>query len=166
MNEKFLLDPPLSPKNTTPEERKTLDESYVRLSEDNTDNLLGYLYEMGFDNDDALYELNNITDFYDNLPETLTLYRVVFAGSRNEIDTQYPGSHYAMNKKDLLDSHYTSLRGSSYGDNCYVIKVKAQKQLIDSYESIKNNILYPNEKEITLKNKGFGVDVIEITQVD
>jgi hypothetical protein len=166
LNEKFLLDPPLSPKNPTIEDRETLDESYIRLSEDNTDNLLGYLYEMGFDNDDALYQLNDITDFYDNLPETLTLYRVVFAGSKDEIDTQYPGSHYATNKNDLLDSHYTSLRDSSYGDNCYVIKVKAQKQLIDSYESIKNNILYPNEQEITLKNKGFGVDVIEIMQVN
>ena len=166
LNEKFLLDPPLSPKNPTIEDRETLDESYIRLSEDNTDNLLGYLYEMGFDNDDALYQLNDITDFYDNLPETLTLYRMVFAGSKDEIDTQYPGSHYATNKNDLLDSHYTSLRDSSYGDNCYVIKVKAQKQLIDSYESIKNNILYPNEQEITLKNKGFGVDVIEIMQVN
>ena len=166
LNEKFLLDPPLSPKNPTIEDRETLDESYIRLSEDNTDNLLGYLYEMGFDNDDALYQLNDITDFYDNLPETLTLYRVVFAGSKDEIDTQYPGSHYATNKNDLLDSHYTSLRDSSYGDNCYVIKVKAQKQLINSYESIKNNILYPNEQEITLKNKGFGVDVIEIMQVN
>lgn len=166
LNEKFLLDPPLSPKNPIEQDKETLDESYIRLSEDNTDNLLGYLYEMGFDNDDALYELNDITDFYDNLPETLTLYRVVFAGSKDEIDTQYPGSHYATNKNDLLDSHYTSLRDASYGDNCYVIKVKAQKQLIDNYESIKNNILYPNEQEITLKNKGFGVDVIEIMQVN
>ena len=166
LNEKFLLDPPLSPKNITISDRETLDESYIRLSEDNTDNLLGYLYEMGFDNDDALYELNDITDFYDNLPETIALYRIVFADSKEEIDTQYPGSHFAMDKKDLLDSHYTSLRGSSYGDNCYVIKVKAQKQLIDNYESIKNNILYPNEQEITLKNKGFGVDVIEITPVN
>lgn len=166
LNEKFLLDPPLSPKNITISDRETLDESYIRLSEDNTDNLLGYLYEMGFDNDDALYELNDITDFYDNLPETISLYRIVFADSKEEIDTQYPGSHFAMDKKDLLDSHYTSLRGSSYGDNCYVIKVKAQKQLIDNYESIKNNILYPNEQEVTLKNKGFGVDVIEITPVN
>ena len=166
LNEKFLLDPPLSPKNQTIEDKETLDESYIRLSEDNTDNLLGYLYEMGFDNDDALYQLNDITDFYDNLPETIILYRIVFAGTKDEIDTQYPGSHFAMDKKDLLDSHYTSLRDSSYGDNCYVIKVKAQKQLIDNYESIKNNILYPNEQEITLKNKGFGVDVIEIMQVN
>ena len=121
---------------------------------------------MGFENDDAMYKLNNITDFYDNLPETLTLYRIVFADSEDEIDTQYPGNHYSMNKKNLIDSHYGSLRDSSYGENPYMIKVKVQKQLIDFYESIKNNILYPNEQEVTLKNKGFGADIIEITPIN
>jgi hypothetical protein len=94
------------------------------------------------------------------------LYRFVFADSEDEIDTQYPGSHYSMNKQNLVDSHYQSLRDSSYGDNPFLIKVKAQKQMIDFYESIKNNILYPNEEEITLKNKGFGVDVIEIMPIN
>ena len=152
-------------KNLLKKSKESLDESYIRLSEDNTDNLLGCLYEMGFDNDEAMYELNNITDYYDNLPENLTLYRIIFAGSKDEIDVQYPGSHYSMNKKDLLKNHYGSLRDSSYGDKCFIIKVKTQKQLIDTYESIKNNILYPNEQEITLKNKGFGAKVIEITQI-
>jgi hypothetical protein len=169
LNEKYLLDPPLQPKNVEPEkldEGYLIKESYVRLTEDNTDNLLGYLYEMGFENDDAMYELNTITDFYDNLPNTLTLYRIVFADSEEEIDTQYPGNHYSMNKKNLTDSHYGSLRDSSYGENPYLIKVKVQKQLIDFYESIKNNILYPNEQEVTLKNKGFGADIIEITPIN
>jgi len=142
-----------------------LSETFIKLTEDNTDNLLGYLYEMGFENDDAMYELNNITDFYDNLPNTLILYRIVFSDSEDEIDTQYPGNHYSMNKKNLTDSHYGSLRDSSYGSKPFVIKVKVQKQLIDFYESIKNNILYPNEEEITLKNKGFGADIIEIMPV-
>lgn len=166
LNEKFLLDPPLSPKNITISDRETLDESYIRLSGDNTDNLLGYLYEMGFDNDDALYQLNDLTDYYDMIPERLTLYRLVFADSEEEIDKQYPGNHYSLRKSHLLDSHYTSLRDSSYGENCYLIKVKAQKNMIDFYDTIKNNILYPNEQEVTLKNKGFGVDVIEITPVN
>jgi len=38
--------------------------------------------------------------------------------------------------------------------------------MIDFYESIKNNILYPNEIEITLLNKGFGAEIVSITQVD
>jgi hypothetical protein len=142
-----------------------LSETFIKLTEDNTDNLLGYLYEMGFENDDAMYELNNITDFYDNLPNTLILYRIVFADTEEEVDTQYPGNHYSMNKKNLIDSHYNSLRDSSYGSKPFVIKVKVQKQLIDFYESIKNNILYPNEEEVTLKNKGFGADIIEIMPV-
>jgi len=169
LNEKYLLDPPLQPKNINPDsinESYTIKENYVRLTEDNTDNLLGYLYEMGFENDDAMYELNNITDYYDNLPETLTLYRIVFADTEEEVDTQYPGPQYVMNYKNLLDSHYGSLRNSSYGSEPFIIKVKAQKQLIDFYESIKNNILYPNEEEITLKNKGFGADIIEITPIN
>ena len=152
-------------KNLLKKTKSKLDEGYVKLTEDNTDNLLGCLYEMGFDNDEAMYELNNITEYYDNLPNNLTLYRILFAGSEDEIDVQYPGPHYSMNKKDLLKNHYTSLRDSSYGDKCFIIKVKTQKQLIDTYESIKNNILYPNEQEITLKNKGFGAKVIEITQI-
>jgi hypothetical protein len=162
LNEKFLLDPPLQPKNVKPEEDNLLGEGYIRLSEDNTDNLLGCLYEMGFDNDEAMYELNHLTDFYDNLPEMLTLYRVVFADDEKSIDLQYPGSHYSMNKRNLIDSHYGSLNDSSYGSKGYLITVKVQKQLIDFYESIKNNILYPNEQEITLKNKGFGAEVIKV----
>lgn len=153
-------------KNLLKKSKDNLDESFIRLTADNTDNLLGCLYEMGFDNDDALYELNTITNFYEKLPEELILYRIVFAGSKNEIDRQYPGSHYSINKKELINNHYGSLRDSSYGDKCFIIKVKAQKQLIDNYESIKNNILYPNEQEITLKNKGFGAEIIKIMQVD
>jgi len=152
-------------KNLLKKTKDKIDESYVKLTEDNTDNLLGCLYEMGFDNDEAMYELNNITDFYDNLPETLTLYRILFAGSKDEIDVQYPGSHYSMNKKDLLKNHYGSLRDSSYGNNAYLIKLKAQKQLIDVYESIKNNILYPNEQEVTLMNKGFGAVILNVGPV-
>jgi hypothetical protein len=38
--------------------------------------------------------------------------------------------------------------------------------MIDFYESIKNNILYPGEKEITLKDKGFGAKIVEIMPVN
>jgi hypothetical protein len=32
-------------------------------------------------------------------------------------------------------------------------------------ETLENNILYPNENEITLKNKGKGVDIISIKKI-
>jgi len=140
-------------------------ESFIRLTPDETKNLIQSLNEMGFDGEDAEYELNNLINYYDELPKKLNLYRIVFANSIDEIDTQCAGSHYSDNKQNLISSHYSSLRDSSYGENPYLIEVKAEKQMIDFFESIKNNILYPNEEEITLKNKGFGVEVIQIIPV-
>jgi hypothetical protein len=40
--------------------------------------------------------------------------------------------------------------------------VDAPKSLIDVKTTMDNNALYPNEKEITLKNKGKGVKIISI----
>ena len=171
LNEKFLLDPPLQPKQFSNEEitegfnKTIITENFVRLSEKETKNLIDSLIEMGFDEEDAEYELNNLINYYDNLSNKLTLYRIVFSDSSDTIDTQYPGSHYSMNKKNLIDSHYSSLRDSSYGENPYLIQVVAEKQMIDFFESIKNNILYPNEEEITIKNKGFGVNILKIVPV-
>lgn len=124
LNQKFLLDPPLQQKKQSLDEQHIINEGFVKLSDDNIDNLLGYLYEMGFDNDDAMYELNNLIDFYDNLPKTITLYRIVFADSDESIDKQYPGNHYSMNKKELIKNHYGSLRDSSYGNNIIWLKLK------------------------------------------
>jgi len=172
LNEKFLLDPPLQSKTTNLDNKNEhlnesflINESFVRLSEKEIEDLYSSLNEMGFVGEDVEYELNNLIDYYDNLPSTLKLYRIVFSNSIDDIDTQYPGYHYSNNKKNLINNHYDSLRDSSYGDNPYLIEVKVEKQMIDYYESIKNNILYPNEEEITLKNKGFGAEIIKITPV-
>jgi hypothetical protein len=122
---------------------------------------------MGLDRETAINELGEIVSLYERLPNTLTLYRLIFSNSEEEIDKQYPGYHYTRKKSDLLENHYfQSYRDSSQGENGYIIKVKIQKQMIDFYESIKNNILYPGEKEITLKDKGFGAKIIEIMPVN
>lgn len=141
------------------------EENYVELPEDAIIDLTNSLNEMGFEGEDAEYELNSIIEFYKNLPDELILYRVLFSDSQESIDLQYPGSHYCMDKNHLIESHYISLRSSSYGEKAYMVTVKAQKQLVDYYESINNNILYPNEKEITLKNNGFGAEIIEVGPV-
>jgi hypothetical protein len=180
LNDKFLLDPPLQPKNVSNNIKddeeinggitegitpSMLLENFVRLSEKEVEQLHDAIREMGIENDQVEYELDNLINYYDNLPDKLILYRIVFSDSINEIDTQYPGSHYSMNKRNLVNSHYGPLRDSSYGEKSFLIKVKAQKQMIDFFESIKNNILYPNEEEVTLKNKGFGVEVVDITPI-
>lgn len=37
--------------------------------------------------------------------------------------------------------------------------------MVDFVDTISNNILYPNENEITLKNKGKGIKIISIKKL-
>lgn len=120
------------------------------------------LIEMGFDEDSAVEELKIIVDNLKNLPDEIILYRIVVADNKSDINLEQVGSHYSMDKNSLLDSH-SYITG--YGENYFLLKVKASKKLIDKNETILNNILYPNEKEITLKNKGRGIEVLSIKKI-
>lgn len=135
----------------------------VLKEEINRKRMMDKLKEMGFDDYDAEIELDNLIDSLNNLPEYIKLYRIVIANSKSDIDLDKPGSHYSISKSDLLSSH-SYLTG--YGEKYYLITVKAPKNLIDFQETLENNILYPNEQEITLKNKGKGVDVISVTKLN
>ena len=46
-----------------------------------------------------------------------------------------------------------------------LVTVRADKKQIDIVETLSNNILYPNEMEITLKDKGTGVTIIDIEKI-
>jgi hypothetical protein len=147
--------------------KKNVNENYVRFSDDVYSSLIDVYNTIGVDSDSAKNELDEIISYYEKLPNSMTLYRLVFSDSEEQIDKQYPGYHYTRSKKDLLDNHYyQSYRDSSQGENPYILKVKVQKQMVDFYDSIKNNILYPGEKEITLKDRGFGAKIIEIMPVN
>jgi len=37
--------------------------------------------------------------------------------------------------------------------------------MVNVMETLSNNILYPHEEEITLKNKGMGVEIINIEEL-
>ena len=117
---------------------------------------------MGVDKEQAESELENLIDYVKSLPDTVKLYRIISVDSKEDIDTEKLGSHYATNKRDLLSSHSFV---SEYGENQFLVTVKAPKSLIDMNETIANNILYPNENEITLKKKGKGVEIISIRKV-
>jgi len=91
------------------------------------------------------------------LPEVITLYRILVADSVESIDTRLPGSHYSMDKKNLLRNH-SFLKNNKY----FLMTVEVPKKLIDMGATIQNNIDFPTEKEITLKNKGKGSRIVSI----
>lgn len=128
----------------------------------NKKHLLSQLVNMGYDDESAQTELDDLMNWVNNLGDTIILYRILVTDDKKNINLKKPGSHYSMNKKDLIKSH-SYLTGS--GEKYFLLTVKSPKKLIDVNETINNNILYPNEQEITLKNKGLGSEVIDITQI-
>ena len=124
--------------------------------------MMNYLKSMDYDEESAKEELRNLLLWVKNLPPFMTLYRIIWADDKLEINLKELGSHYSLNKKNLL-SNYEFTTG--VGEKVFLIKVKAEKDMVDINQTLANNILYPNEEEITLKDEGRGVKILSITEI-
>tara|TARA_Y100000401_G_C8325421_1_gene227918 strand:- start:4722 stop:5171 length:450 start_codon:yes stop_codon:yes gene_type:complete len=141
---------------------KLLNEE-VTLTGDELTQLSNAYEEMGLDNEWGMEDLNRLLEWLNTLPETITLYRLLYLHEGEEIDTESLGDHYSPNKKELLYNHYN--KGSIYsdaGDKVVLITVGVNKDQIDIFNTLHNNIYYPHEQEITLQNKGKGTTLIDI----
>jgi hypothetical protein len=129
----------------------------------NKKRLMSLLKTMDITGEDAKSELEDIVSYIKELPEELKLYRILSVDSKDDINKEELGSHYSTDRKNLLSSHnYVTGSGEEY----YLVTVKAKKSMVDVMETLENNILYPNEKEITLKNKGKGVEIISTKKIN
>lgn len=129
----------------------------------NKKRLMSLLKTMNITGEDAKSELEDIVSYVKELPEELKLYRILSVDSKDDINQEELGSHYSTDRKNLLSSHdYVTGSGEEY----YLVTVKVKKSMVDVMETLENNILYPNEKEITLKKKGKGVEIISIKKIN
>ncbi len=136
------------------------------LTSDEHKSLLQSFEVMDTPEEIATEELGNMIKWVKTLPEELFLYRVLYLDDVNDINYDELGSHYSQDRTDLINNHYD--RGSIYGDmgeHAYLITVKVPKSEVDVMETLNNNILYPHEKEITLKDKGRGATYLDIEKI-
>jgi hypothetical protein len=121
------------------------------------------LKTMDFNQKEAEKELKYHLNRVKNLPEMVKGYRILRVNNKKDINLDEIGSHFAKNKADLLSNH-SYLTG--LGEKYYLITAKIPKNDIDLEETIKNNILYPHENEITVKNKGKNVKIVKIEEIN
>jgi len=136
------------------------------FSKEQIKSLLRSFGEMDTPEEIASEELGNMIKWVKDLPEELFLYRVLYIDDVNDINYDELGSHYSQDRTDLINNHYD--RGSIYGDmgeHAYLITVKVPKSEVDVMETLNNNILYPHEKEITLKDKGRGAQYLDVEKI-
>jgi len=138
----------------------------ITLSPEDTELMYGAYTQMGLSKEWAIEDLESLLEWLNGLPDTITLYRLLYLHEEDEINKEELGDHYSDNKKELLYNHHN--KGSIYGDygeNAILITVKVKKDQIDILNTLHNNIMYPHEQEITLKDKGKGTTLIDITNL-
>ena len=135
----------------------------ILLSTKEKQSLLKDIEDMG--NDEPQWELDELIRWFTNLPKKLEIYRLIFVNDENEVNVVFPGEHFSHDKNGLLISHYKSLKDGSYGKLGVLITAKVEKENIDVFETIRHNILYPNENEITVKNKGKNIEIVSIKKI-
>jgi hypothetical protein len=142
----------------------------INISGENLEYLMDAYDDMGYDRDDAKEDLKELILILYNLPEPLILHRIIYLDEFNTtLNKEQLGDHYSYDKQSLIDSHYGRgwmAKGNEHMEGeSMIITVKASKSQIDVIETLHNNILYPNEKEITLKEKGKGVKILDIDEL-
>ncbi len=123
----------------------------------------------GFNSEeDAIEYLNDIlnTDFplgLKNFPDEAILYRALFVKNPAKVSTKNFGVHYTSDI-DVIDNDFLGTIG---GDNFdwdetppYIFKIKMDRNQVDFYYTINNNLIYPHEYEITTKSKNPKVEII------
>lgn len=128
----------------------------------NKKELFTKLVSMDYSDEDAKIILKDLVNWYESIPNTIKLYRILLVDNKSDLNLEEIGSHFSTNKKELTTSH-GYLTG--VGNKKYLITVNAKKSQIDVEETLSNRILYPNENEVTLKNKGKGVEIVSIKHI-
>ena len=147
--------------------RNSITESTQDLSDEELKSLDSSFENMGMPPEMAAEELGDLITWVKTLPEELFLYRVIYLDDKNQLNYDELGSHYSQDRTDLINNHYNrgSIYGHKQGEDAYLITVKVPKSEVDIMETLNNNILYPNEEEITLKNKGKGATYLDIEKI-
>lgn len=125
--------------------------------------LISVLKSMDFDEKEVKNELKYHLNRVKNLPKTLTGYRILVVDDEKNINLDEIGTHFSENRQELLQNH-TFCTGC--GEKYYLITAKIPKNEVDLQETLRNNILYPNEHEISVKNKGKNVKIVKIEQIN
>ena len=125
--------------------------------------LISTLKSMDFTQKEAENEVEYYLKWVKNIPKTQKGYRILVVNDKKDINLDEIGSHFSKNRTELLSNHSFC---TGCGEKYFLITAEIPKNEIDIDETIKNNILYPNEMEITVKNKGKNVKILRIQEIN
>lgn len=105
--------------------------------------------------------INEVTSFFEDLPDEFYIYRSVHANSKEDVDVKFPGDFWTVNAS-------TALNFGSHSNGNFVMRGWIRKEDIDLEQSIRAYIEfsdiggYDSEFEITIPNAYIVVRDIEV----
>ncbi len=139
-------------------------KSFGDIDDDDINEFISYFGWEGFnDEDDAFEDLKEKIEFYKKLPNPSIMYRAVGVKNKKIIDTDNIGEHVTPYKW-AIDGDMLLMIGSENWDNDvipYIMELSVPLSEIDIIQTIIQNLSFPNEHEINLKNKGKGVKFVK-----
>ena len=141
--------------------------SFNDITDEKIPQIIDYLGCEGFNSDeDAIEDLTEKVNIYKKLSNPVTLYRLVAVKNKKLINTKELGEHFVLDEWAIDDDMLRSIGQDLWDSNWkpYIMKVSVPLSEIDVRQTIVQNLSFPNEAEINLKNKGKGAKFIKATK--
>lgn len=139
---------------------KTFDD----LTDDKIRECLSYFGYEGFNTEEEAFDdLKEKVWFYQKMPNPVLLYRVVGLKNKKVIDTKELGQHYTPHKWNIDGDTLMSIGYENWESDVkpYIMEVLVPLSEIDILQTIIQNLSFPNEHEINLKNSGAGAKFVK-----
>lgn len=127
-----------------------------------------FAYE-GFNSEEEAYdELRDKVEEWKKMPNPVKLYRVVGLTSEGDIDLDRLGEHWTQYDWLLDGDMLMSIGSENWEDDMepYVVEAMVPLSEIDIPQTIIQNLSFPNEHEINLKNHGRGAKFLKMYPLD
>jgi len=120
------------------------------------------------DEDEAFNELKERIDFYKTLPNPSIMYRVVGVKDSKLIKIDDIGEHVTPYKWAIDTDMLLGIGSENWEDDTipYIMELSVPLSEINIIQTIIQNLTYPNEHEINLKNKGNGTKFIKAYKLE
>lgn len=136
-----------------------------KLDPKTANKIIDYVGHEGFtDYDEAVEYLIDKIKEYKKFSDPITLYRVIAVKDEKHINTEDMGEHYTPYESDINGDMLLSIGSDEWDDECipYILEVSVPLSEIDTKQTLVQNLAFPNEHEVNLKNKGKGAKLIKV----
>jgi hypothetical protein len=139
---------------------KTFDD----LTDENIKELIDYFGYEGFnDEEDGYEDISEKIESYKKMEDPVILYRIVGIQGKKMINTNELGEHWTPYKWNLDSDMLMSIGYELWDSDIkpYVVEALVPHSEIDVLQTLVQNLSFPNEHEINIKNNGKGVKYVK-----